>query len=76
MWIRYEVPQKVYSTGEHWQNNSYLLVPGNVVIRGNEQADEVAKMALHSSISAVKYPPCDLYHDVTALCYILWQADH
>jgi len=24
---------------------------------------------------AVKYPPSDLYHDVTALCYKLWQAD-
>jgi len=32
-------------------------------------------MALHSSISAVKYPPSDLYHDVTSLCYKLWQAD-
>jgi len=50
-------------------------VPGHVGIRGNEQADEVAKMALHSSISAVKYPLSDLYHDVTALCYKLWQAD-
>ena len=38
-------------------------------------ADEVAKTALHSSVSAVKYPPSDLYHDVTALCYKLWQAD-
>ena len=49
--------------------------PGHVGIKGNEQADEVAKMALHSSISAVKYPPSDLYHDVTSLCYKLWQAD-
>jgi len=32
-------------------------------------------MALHSSISAVKYPPSDLYHDVRSLCYKLWQAD-
>jgi len=35
----------------------------------------VSRMALHSSISAVKYPPSDLYHDMTALCYKLWQAD-
>ena len=34
----------------------------------------MAKMA-RSSVSAVKYPPSDLYHDVTALCYKLWQAD-
>jgi len=46
-------------------------VPGHVGIRGNEQADELAKMALRSSISAIKYPPSDLYHDVTALCYKL-----
>jgi len=32
-------------------------------------------MALNSAISAVKYPPSDLYHDVTSLCYKLWQAD-
>ena len=51
------------------------LVSGHVGIRANEQADDAAKMALHSSISAVKYPPSDLYHDVTALCYKLWQAD-
>jgi len=51
------------------------LVSGHVGIRGNEQADDVAKMALHSSISAAKYPPIDLYHDMTALCYKLWQAD-
>jgi len=50
-------------------------IPDHVGIRGNEQADEVVKMALHSSISAVKYPPIDLYQDVTALCYKLWQAD-
>jgi len=25
IWIRYEVPQKLYSTGEHWQSNSSLL---------------------------------------------------
>ena len=50
-------------------------VPGHVGIRGNEQVDEVAKMALHSSTSAVKYPPSDLYHDVTAVCYKLCQAD-
>jgi len=50
-------------------------VPGCVGIKGNEQVDEVAKIALHSSISAVKYPPSDLYHDVTSLCYRLWQAD-
>ena len=31
-------------------------------------------MALYS-ISAVKYPPSDLYHDVTALCYKLSQTD-
>jgi len=48
-----------------------ILVPGHVGIR----VDEVTKMALHSSILAVKYPPGDLYHDVTALCYKLWQAD-
>jgi len=50
-------------------------VPGHVGIRGNEQANDVAKMAINSSISAVKYPPSDLYHDVTSLCYKLWQAD-
>jgi len=50
-------------------------VPGHVGIRGNEQVDDVAKVALHSSISAVKYPPIDLYHDMTALCYKFWQAD-
>jgi len=37
--------------------------------------DVVAKIALHSSISAVKYLPSDLYYDVIALCYKLWQAD-
>jgi len=31
-------------------------VPGHIGIGGNEQADNEAKMALHSSISAVKYP--------------------
>jgi len=50
-------------------------VPGHVDIRGNEQADVVAKIALHSFISAVKYPPSDLYHGVRTLCYKLWQAD-
>jgi len=50
-------------------------VPGHVGIRGNEQADDMAKMALHSSVSAVKYPPSNLYHDVTALFYKLWQTD-
>ena len=25
IWICYEVPQKLYSTGEHWQSNSSLL---------------------------------------------------
>ena len=50
-------------------------VPGHVGIKGNEQADDMAKIALHSSISAVKYPPSDLYHDVTSLCHKLWQAD-
>jgi len=49
-------------------------VHGHIGIKGNEQGDDVAKMAL-SSISAVKYPPSDLYHDVIALCYKLWQAD-
>jgi len=73
IWIRYEVPQKLYSTGEHWWNSSSLL--GHIGIRGNEHADDVAKMALHSSISVVKYPPSDLCHDVTTLCYKLWQAD-
>jgi len=38
------------------------------------EVPEVA-MALHSSIPAVKYPSSDLCHDVTALCYKLWQAD-
>jgi len=42
-------------------------VPGHVSIKGNEQVDEVAKMALHSSISAIEYPPSDFYHDVTAV---------
>jgi len=57
--------------------NTVLLcwVPGHVSIKGNEQADEVAKMALHISISPVKYSPSDLYHDVTSLCYKLWQAE-
>jgi len=50
-------------------------VPGHVGIKSNEQADDVVRMALHCSISAVKYPPSDLYHDVTSLCYKLWQAD-
>jgi len=39
-------------------------IPGHVGIKGNEQVDDMAKMALHSSISAVKYAPSDLYHDV------------
>jgi len=42
-------------------------VPGHIGIRGNEEVDDVAKMALHSFISAVKYLPSDLYQDVTAL---------
>jgi len=46
-------------------------VPGHVGIRGNEQVDEVAKITIHSSISAVNYPPSDFYHDVIALCYTL-----
>jgi len=50
-------------------------VPGHDGITGNKQTDDVAKMALHSSISAVKYPRSDLYHDKTALFYILWQDD-
>ena len=49
-----------------------LGIPGHFGIKSNEQADDVAKMALHSSISAVKYPPSDLYHDVTSLCYKLF----
>jgi len=49
--------------------------PGHVCIRGNEQVDDVAKMALHFSISAVKYPPSHLYHDVTALHHKLWKPD-
>jgi len=50
-------------------------IPGHIGIRGNQQVDEVAKIAIHSSISAVNYPPSDLCHDVTAVCYKLWQAD-
>jgi len=50
-------------------------VPGHIGVRGNEQADEMAKITLRSSASAVKYPSNDLYHDMTALCYKLWQAD-
>jgi len=46
--------KKLYSTGK---TTLLCWVPGHVVIRGNEQADDVAKMALHSSMSAVKYPP-------------------
>jgi len=42
-------------------------IPGHVEVMN--------KTALHSSMSAVKYPSSDLYHDVTALCYKLWQAD-
>jgi len=53
----------------------FCSVPGHVGIRGNEHVDDVAKMALHSSISAVKHPPSDLYHEVASLCYKLWQAD-
>jgi len=50
-------------------------IPGHIGIRGNQQVDEVVKIAIHSSISAVNYPPSDFCHDVTALCYKLWQAD-
>jgi len=50
-------------------------VPGHVGIKDNEQVDEMAKMSLNSSISAVKYPTSDIYCDMTALCYKLWQAD-
>jgi len=39
-------------------------VPGHIGIRGNEEVDDVAKMALHSSISAVRYLSSDLYQDV------------
>jgi len=39
-------------------------VPGHVGIKGNEQVDNVAKMTLLSSISAVKYARSDLYHDI------------
>jgi len=42
-------------------------IPGHVGVKDNEQADDVAKMELHSSVFAVKYPPSDLYHDVTSL---------
>jgi len=50
-------------------------VSGHIGIRGNEQADDVAKITLHCYMSAVKYPPSDLYRDVRALGYKLWQAD-
>ena len=39
-------------------------IPGHVGIKGNEQVDNVAKMTLLSSISAVKYARSDLYHDI------------
>jgi len=46
-----------------------------LVLRRNEKADEMVKMALHSSISAVKYPPSDLCQVVETFWYKLRQAE-
>jgi len=63
--------QSILFSAHHSNTGKTILVPGHVRIGGNERADDVAKMAFHCSIFAVKYPPSDLYHVVTSLCYEL-----
>jgi len=48
-------------------------VPGHVGIRGNEQADDIAEMAVNSYISALKHTVSDCmmtYSDILVLTFV------
>ena len=58
-------------TTQHWWTltKQFYFAGFLVMLVSKVTNKRKTKTALHSSISAVKYPPSDLYHDVTSLCY-------
>jgi len=52
-----------------------VWIPGHTGIRGNELADEAAKAALSSTVSAMKCPASDFIPELTKHYCEVWQAE-
>jgi len=52
-----------------------VWIPGHTDIRGNERADEAAKAALNSTVSAMKCPASDFIPELTKHYREVWQAE-
>ena len=52
-----------------------VWIPGDTGIRGNERADEAAKAAISSTVSAMKCPASDFIPELTKHYREVWQAE-
>jgi len=52
-----------------------IWIPGHTGIQGNERADEAAKAALSSTVSAMKCPASDFIPELTMHYREVWQAE-
>jgi len=71
-WICTEIHHRLLSTGQCQKLYYPELDTG---IQGNERADEAAKAALSSTVSAMKCPVSDFIPELTMLYREVWQAE-